>query len=639
LLKPADNEDYLDGFSLKTVVGAFFVGLVMMPASIYLFLFQGGGLESAAQWVTIIIFVELARRSLKVLSKQEIYVLYYVAAGLAGGGAFAGLIWQQFLRQSREATEFGVSQAMPLWAAPGMDSPGMLLRQMWQHDWWQAIAVILAGQILIRLNWFGLGYVLFRLTSDVEKLPFPLASIASEGATALAETPDKNDSWRWRVFSVGSMIGLVFGMVYIGVPAVTGLIFNKPLQILAIPWLDFSPNLEGLLPASMVNLTFDIGQMFWGALLPYWMVVGQFVSSIATSVIANPILHKMGLLPTWKQGMGILSTQIATQFDFWLSVGIGVALSVAAIGIWHLIKTLMKRSQKKASERVSYAPPKGRGDIPIWISLALFIASTAGFVVICHVLVPKFPVSLLMAYGFIWTPVASYVSARMIGLTGNGVSFPYMKEGSFILSGYKGVDIWFAPIPLNDFGGVPMLFRQLELTKTKFTSIIKAELLMFPINLICSFLFWAFFWSLSAIPSHLYPFVDKIWPFQAINQSLFMTATMEGRSWLLEALRPSLMAVGLAGGLGLYWLVSLLKGSAFLFYGAAAGVASMPGNALLQLVGALLGKYYFSKKYGDEAWYRYVPVLSAGFACGAGLVAMLAVGITMVAGSILSKPF
>ena len=50
------------------------------------------------------------------------------------------------------------------------------------------------------------------------------------------------------------------------------------------------------------------------------------------------------------------------------------------------------------------------------------------------------------------TPVISYVNARMAGLTGQLVSFPLLREGAFILSGYKGIDIWFAPIPYSDHG-------------------------------------------------------------------------------------------------------------------------------------------------------------------------------------------
>ena len=41
-------------------------------------------------------------------------------------------------------------------------------------------SVILAGQVLGRMSWFGLGYSLFRLTADAERLPFPLAPIAAE---------------------------------------------------------------------------------------------------------------------------------------------------------------------------------------------------------------------------------------------------------------------------------------------------------------------------------------------------------------------------------------------------------------------------------------------------------------------------
>ena len=110
-----EEERFEDGFNWRTVVGAFFVGLIMMPASIYLSMFSGGGIGGAAEWVTIIFFVELARRSVQALKKQEIIVLNYTAAGLAGGGMFSGFIWNQFLRQSREAAEFGVAQGMPTW--------------------------------------------------------------------------------------------------------------------------------------------------------------------------------------------------------------------------------------------------------------------------------------------------------------------------------------------------------------------------------------------------------------------------------------------------------------------------------------------------------------------------------------------
>ena len=83
------------------------------------------------------------------------------------------------------------------------------------------ILLLVIGQILGRLNWMSAGYFLFRLTSDIEQLPFPMAPVAASGATALAEAASKEESWRWRVFSIGSMIGLIFGFFYIAIPVFT----------------------------------------------------------------------------------------------------------------------------------------------------------------------------------------------------------------------------------------------------------------------------------------------------------------------------------------------------------------------------------------------------------------------------------
>jgi hypothetical protein len=656
-LKPEDG--FVDAFDWKTVVGAVFVGLIMMPAAIYVSLFAGQGLDQAAIWVTIILFAELARRSVSALKKQEMYLLYYVAAGMSGGGVFAGLIWNQFLRQSREAAAFGVAQNMPLWAAPLADSPALLERKLWHPDWLPAILLVLVGQVLSRFNWFGIGYALFRLTSDVERLPFPMATVAAEGAVALAESPEKKESWRWRIFSIGSMLGLGFGLIYVGIPAITYLIFASPLSLLPIPWKDFTPALQNLLPAAPLAVSFDLGSVLWGMVVPYWAVVGTFVMSVLSTLVANPILYKFGYFPTWRKGMSVLDTQFATSFDFWLPVGAGVALAVAGVGVWQLGRMLVrKEAAVMASDmelllgkegvmrfgKPQTGPrliPKNRGDFPIWIAIGMFLLSTAGYVWVCHILVPRFPMWILIFFGFVWTPITSYISARMIGLTGNGVWFPYVKEGSFVLSGYKGVDIWFAPIPLNDFGGVAAFFKQLELTKTKFTSIIKAEILMFPISIGFSFLFWAFLWHLSTIPSYAFPFANKLWPFNARTSSLWMTATAEGRSWLLEALlKPNWVGVGFGFGWVMYWIVGLMKWPIFLFYGAVGGVNSQVGGwPALSMIGALLGKYWLAPRYGEERWYRWVPVLCAGFACGMGLISMLAVGITIVQGTVVTKPF
>ena len=44
------------------------------------------------------------------------------------------------------------------------------------------------GGIMGHVTRFVAGYALFRMSSDIEKLPFPLAPVAAQGATALAES-------------------------------------------------------------------------------------------------------------------------------------------------------------------------------------------------------------------------------------------------------------------------------------------------------------------------------------------------------------------------------------------------------------------------------------------------------------------
>ena len=71
-LDALEHGPYVDGFSIRTVIGALFVAVIMMPGAIYMGLVVGQSLGSAAEWVTIILFAELARRSFTQLKRQDI---------------------------------------------------------------------------------------------------------------------------------------------------------------------------------------------------------------------------------------------------------------------------------------------------------------------------------------------------------------------------------------------------------------------------------------------------------------------------------------------------------------------------------------------------------------------------------------
>jgi hypothetical protein len=230
----------------------------------------------------------------------------------------------------------------------------------------------------------------------------------------------------------------------------------------------------------------------------------------------------------------------------------------------------------------------------------------------------------------------------MIGITGRGVGFPYLKEAVVVSAKYPKVGAWYAPIPIWDHGGTVQRFRELELTGTKITSIFKAEAAMFPLVLIASFLFWQFFWKSSPVDGGQYPFAQHTWPFFAQTEAVWKQINLPSSgepSKALLAIKPSLIAGGAGAGLLIYGLFSVLKLPVLTFYGFAGGIGLWPANTVPQLLGAIVGRKYFAKKYGEEKWTNYAPVLLAGFSCGSGLIAMVSIAMAIVAKSVSTLPY
>ena len=622
-----------EGFDWKTIVGAVFIGFLMMPGSMYLQLVIGTGIGPAARWVTIILFAEIAKRAYTELKQQEIFLLYYMA-GAAMASPFHGLLWNQYLVQSDAAKMLGLTDLIPTWVAPGPSSDSLLTRTFLHRDWLVPILLLVGSQIVQRIDHFGLGYALYRITSDVEKLPFPMAPVGALGTMALAEsTEDRKSGWKWRVFSIGGMIGLAFGALYVLFPVVSGLIFTEPVSLLPIPWADFTRNTEGWLPAVATGIQFDLGLVFTGMVLPFWAVIGGLVGLIIT-IVANPILFSHGILHRWRQGMGTVDTVFANNFDFYMSFGIGLGLAIGAIGIWQVAKSLRRGGVGGSAYKALFSTNKVRGDINFWVSIAIYVFSTLSYVGLCLILVPQFPWMFFVLYGFVYTPLISYITARMEGIAGQFVSLPLVREASFIAGakffGYQGIEIWYAPIPIHNYGKATVDFREIELTGTSLRGIIKAEIVVFPVVMVASLFFSQFIWQLAPLPSASYPYAQELWHLQALNTLLMQTSTLEGNSLFFQALNGWYVTAGLGLGLVTYMLLMLFGLPVLLVYGIVRGMGqSVPHGLILEVLGALLGRFYFLKRYGKQ-WRQYAPVLLAGFSCGMGLAGMFAMGATLI---------
>jgi hypothetical protein len=652
-LMPAPDH-WEDGFGLKSMIGGVFVGMIMTPASMYMQLVVGSEIGTAAQWVTIILFMEVARRAFTVLSRPEIFVLYYMAgACLVNTGPGKGLLWQQFMVQSESFRQFGLADKIPSWIAPS--SPDVLgLRSFLNPAWYVPIGLVVLGQVLARADNFGLGYVLYRLTSDVEKLPFPMAPVGAQGVTALADASKGEETWRWRVFSFGAMLGIAFAAVYLALPSITGAFLPEPISIISFPFKDLTSNTEDFLPAVPVMIAFDLGLLISGMVLPFWAMAGSFIGLLACMAL-NPLMYHFGILRSWAPGLGAVRTLQSNTLDFYFSFGLGLTAAIAVVGIWHVASRMIVRREGRGQTnwRALFEPPPGRGDFSVWLALGLYFAVTSATIFTAYWLLRQSnlagigsPITMTMLgifvfYGFVYTPIIGYVSARMEGVVGQNVQLPLVREAALLLTGYKGAAIWFVPFPANNHGNQALYFRKTELTGTKFTSMIKAELFILPVILIATVVFSHLIWRIAPVPSSAFPYAEQWWELTAYKQGLIYSSTLPGGgvSPFAQAFHASYLVGGLGIALVLYAALASFGLPVLLFYGVIRGLdQSAPHVIIPQFIGALLGRHFFAKRFG-ERWKQYIIVFFAGYSCGVGLIMMFSLGCVFMSKSVFQRMY
>jgi hypothetical protein len=509
--------------------------------------------------------------------------------------------------------------------------------------------MILFGSFFGALAHAILGYGLFRVASDIEKLPFPMAPVGAQGVMALAEDIDESQSdtrqgsWRWRAFAIGGALGLVFGLLYVGLPTISGALCDRPIQVLPIPFSDWSAKTQSWLPAVATGLTWDLGGLLFGMVMPFFSMVGSFLGLIMT-LCANPILQNQGILWNWKPGDNTVTTLFKNNVDFYFSFHIGIVSAIALAGFWQVFRKIRER-RAGAPAHGTAVMPEGRGDIRLWIVAACYLAVTTIYITASMLLLRWHDGQwhmgifvVLIVLGFVFTPLISYVTARLEGMVGEIVEVPFLREASLILSGYQGVACWFLPVPMANYGSMTVFYRQCELTGTKFTSIWKVQFILYPVILIGSIFFMNFIWGLAEVPSAVYPYARKMWDLNAQNACIVYSSTLGDFSIFEQAFNWKYLFAGLFSGTLIFGGFSAMGTPVFLAYGVARGLGQSMHFILPQFFGALLGRYYFQRKFGLK-WRQYVPVVAAGFSCGVGLVATVGVGIAFLSKSVIQLPF
>jgi hypothetical protein len=340
-----------------------------------------------------------------------------------------------------------------------------------------------------------------------------------------------------------------------------------------------------------------------------------------------------------------------------LSFSIGSGVGIAVISIFSLVRDLSGKFRKDRSEARAgitedmWAPPRaGRGDYPLWIALVLYIVVSTLLVCMISSLLGWHAnlVLFLVFFIFLYLPIIAYVNARLLGIAGQSVDIPYVKELGFLASGAQGIDIWLAPVPADNYGYQAQAFRVNELTGVTFWSLIKTELVALPILFLLSWTFWGFIWHSTPIPSPAFPAAQISWELESKNRVLLYSSTSvdeNGKRKPLadtefgKALKPAYIGTGFLVITGTYALLSAFGLPVMLVYGLVRGFGALPHGMILEVLGALLSRYYFQKKYGPQNFLRMAPTIFAGYLTGVGLIGMATVALRLIYSAISPSPF
>jgi len=481
---------------------------------------------------------------------------------------------------------------------------------------------------------FALGLLGREIFVEHERLPFPLQKVSAE--TIVTLTSEKRFSIQ--LLSTCALVGFIYGFLVYALPFVLKAWTGSVVQIVPIPWIDLNRSVQDFLPGACLGAATDIAYFASAFVLPFPTVISIVIGSFAIYFFGNwlTVAYNLSPIPWYVPGMNMQDALQRSILYFWATPLIGVGL---AVGIFPLIRhaAVVRRAINSIlhpsliKERLT-DPVNSRK----WIFMPL-IVSLAASVMIFAVLVPGFVtafpwiIPFFLVMPFVWT----LIDSRLIGETGISISGTAGGNLNYLLyyaSGYKGVDVWFAPtFTLVSGGGYVGLFEVARLTKTKVTDYIKAWWITYPLAFLMGFIYMEMFWRLAPIPSAAYPGVQIFWPISATYSALWI------RGGMLGIFNPLWILFGFLIGGGIY-AVTEFAHLPLSYIGLAAGAATFTPFALTYLVGAFIAKL-FEMRTGKKWWSENKNIIAGGLVMGESVAITIGVAITLIINSIWLLPW
>ncbi|MHA1832763.1 MAG: hypothetical protein ACTSV7_02120 [Candidatus Baldrarchaeia archaeon] len=640
------------GLTWRSAFALIFAVVLIEPVMIYYNLITNLILPLQA-WIVIILWCELSRALGSPLTKQEIFILLaFQQMALTYSLWFLTPIKNMFMANSHEARFLGVTPYVPSWWAPRGEVVTELMKTQWVYfrpEWITPLLLVMITACLMLIANITMGYFCYGIYVTVQKLEFPAATAQAQTVLTLAE----REPTEIRILMLGALIGLIYNAaVYflpflIGpfltagglfMPATTAASLAGTATSYVVSIFDLTPFLADNLPGAGFAFTLDFIPFVQGFLLPLSVTVPQVMGAFTFYFIGTHLITRFNLWPEeskWSSSWPINTLVDRSQLYFYISITIGLSLAATIIPLLLRPKILIQAFSllKKASSKESSMEKTP----PLFRLLAIFFGACLANVVLVHFLAPEFPLWILIMFIVGYSFFISFLRAYTAGVTFSSFDIPYQRELIIYSSGYRGRDVWFAPINIFSGGAdIAQFFKIADMCNVSKREYVKTYIIVVAMGLVSSFIFVTLLWNISPIPSGAYPATIYAWPVDAMNWARTQIWIWKGYLFRYDLITYSFIIGAVVYAISDYvfhipaFLISFLAGT--------APQMGIPWS-LMALLGSIFANKVLAPRLGTKTFGIFRGRFVIGFMLGYGFVSMLTATLILISRSMWLLPY
>ncbi len=625
--------EFKSGLTWRVVFAMVVAALIFLPVSNYLYLSSLVVVGAGSAYVIVILFSEILRMQGQRLSRQELFIMYAVLAGVGGAmpSMYYWLVFRGYFVNSGIASAFSIEgtpirDLVPVWMAPKIGSQVYQTRTLIHMDWLLPIGLNVILSVLGFISELALTMIFSILFVEVEPLRFPFAEIDFSLVETLTERRRDNVV----VFLASMFGGMMYGIILYVVPLTSG------IDVIPRPWVDLTRFTEKFVPGAMIGLATDPTSFIYGFILPIPIAASLFIGSSITYIFVNSlsITTFPDLFPKWREeyfyGMNISAILQRSSLRAWLSPSIGFAIGLALSLIIKHRRSIIDSFRALSRLRVSSARGEA-GYLPLPILLLMFFGGVGTSILLYRLLIPEVPIWIPLLISMGMSFVMPLAATRVVGEIGVGITFnPWqIWQGLLYFSGYVGYAGWvFYPVIAGTYTSWSVQTVKLAyMTETKPRDLFKTFAISLVLTTVFGLIFMDLFWRIAPIPSLVYPFTLIYFPTYAVSDCLFATRQIQiSAQWIGVGTLVSVLLFGIGEVLG-------KTGLGFSAAALIGGFTNLPPYAIMVLISSVIGNMLISRLFGKERWLRVRGVIVAGVAAGVGIATGIGVSLTLIARS------